>query len=44
MTKNLKIMDFNCCNGFMDGFKERNGVEFEMFLTVPQDISVGTTY
>jgi hypothetical protein len=46
IAKNLKIMDFNCrltLNGFIDRFKKRNAVQFQIidgvFDEVSQDIS-----
>jgi hypothetical protein len=43
IAKNLKIVDFNCSNGFIDRFKKRNAVEFQIIHGVsdgvPEDIS-----
>jgi hypothetical protein len=46
IAKNLEIMDFNCrltLNGFIDRFKKRNAVKFQIidgvFDEVSQDIS-----
>ncbi len=43
IAKSLKIVDFNCSNGFIDRFKKRNAVKFEIIDGVsdgvPQHIS-----
>jgi hypothetical protein len=43
IAKNLKIVDFNFSNGFIDRFKKRNAVEFQIIHGVsdgvPEEIS-----
>jgi hypothetical protein len=38
IAKNLKIVDFNCCNGFIDRFKKRNAVEFQIIYGVSDGV------